>query len=66
VSPEIRQHLGDSRGRWEGDTLVVETTNFLPGNGMGGYFRYEDENLHLTERFTRIADDTRKRQGEAR
>ncbi len=59
VSSAIRQHLGDSRGRWEGDTLVVETTNFHPaGNNMGGYFRYADENLRLTERFTRIDDDT--------
>jgi hypothetical protein len=59
VSPKIRQHLGDSRGRWEGDTLVVETTNFRDaGNPMGGYFRYADENLELTERFTRVSDDT--------
>jgi hypothetical protein len=59
VSPAIRQHLGDSRGRFEGDTLVVETTNFhAAGNPMGGYFRYADENLRLTERFTRVADDT--------
>ncbi len=59
VAPSIRQHLGDSRGRWDGDTLVVETTNFHPaGNHMGGYFRYADENLRLTERFTRVADDT--------
>jgi hypothetical protein len=59
VSPAIRQHLGDSRGRWDGDTLVVETTGFHPaGNNMGGYFRYADEHLKLTERFTRVADDT--------
>jgi hypothetical protein len=59
VSPAIRQHLGDSRGRFDGDTLVVETTNFHPaGNNMGGYFRFADENLQLTERFTRVADDT--------
>ena len=59
VSPAIRQHLGDSRGRFEGDTLVVETTNFHPaGTNMGGYFRYADENLRLTERFTRVDADT--------
>jgi hypothetical protein len=59
VGPAIRNYLGDSRGRFEGETLVVETTNFHPaGNHMGGYFRYADENLKLTERFTRVADDT--------
>ncbi len=59
VSPAIRQYLGDSRGRWEGDTLVVETTNFpASGSPMGGYFRYSDEHLRLTERFTRVSDDT--------
>jgi hypothetical protein len=59
VSPAIRQYLGDSRGRWDGDTLVIETTNFHPaGNAMGGYFRYADEHLRLTERLTRVADDT--------
>jgi hypothetical protein len=58
VASSIRQRLGDSRGRWDGDTIVVETTNFRPGNNMGGYFRYADENLRLTERFTRVADDT--------
>ena len=59
VSPEIRHYLGDSRGRFEGDTLVVETTNFhAAGSHMGGYFRYADENLRLTERFTRVDDDT--------
>jgi hypothetical protein len=52
-------YLGDSRGRWEGDALVVETTNFHPkGNPMGGYFTLSDEHLRLVERFRRIADDT--------
>jgi hypothetical protein len=59
VAPAIRHYLGDSRGRFDGDTLVVETTNFHPaGNHMGGYFRYADENLRLTERFTRVSYDT--------
>ena len=61
--PHIRssmpQYLGDSRGRWDGDTLVVETTNFHPkGNPMGGYSVLSDENLRLVERFRRTADDT--------
>jgi hypothetical protein len=59
VAPTIRQYLGDSRGRWDGDTLVVDTTNFQSsGSPMGGYFRFSDENLRLTERFTRVSDDT--------
>ncbi len=59
ISPRIRQYLGDSRGHWAGDTLVVETTNFHPaGNAMGGLFRFADQNLTLTERFTRDGPDT--------
>jgi hypothetical protein len=59
VSSKLQQYLGDSRGRWEGDTLVVETRNFHPnGNPMGGYSIYSDEKLHLIERFRRTADDT--------
>jgi hypothetical protein len=55
----MRQYIGDSRGRWEGDTLVVETTNFHPnGNPMGGYSVLSDEKLRLTERFRRTAADT--------
>jgi hypothetical protein len=55
----IKTYLGDSRGRWEGDTLVVETTNFHPnGNPMGGYFTLSDQNLRLIERFRRVASDT--------
>ena len=51
-SPAIREDLGDSRGRWEGDTLVVETTNLKTGrNGSS-------RDLHLVERFTRVATDT--------
>jgi hypothetical protein len=55
----MRQYLGDSRGRWEGDTLVVHTTNFDPrGNPMGGYAMLSDQHLRLTERFRRTATDT--------
>ena len=59
VSPVLQHYLGDSRGRWEGDTLVVETTNFHPkGNPMGGYNALSDERLRLVERFRRTAADT--------
>lgn len=59
LSSAVQQYLGDSRGRWEGDTLVVDTTNFHPnGNPMGGYSTLSDEHLHLIERFRRTADDT--------
>ena len=54
-----RHYMGDARGRWDGDTLVVETANFHPaGNYMGGLFRQSDQNLRLTERFTRTGPDT--------
>ena len=49
----IRQWMGIPRGRWDGNTLVVETTNF---NGKNP-FRGSTENLRVVERFTRIADD---------
>jgi hypothetical protein len=52
--PRVRQWMGVSRGRWEGDTLVVETTNFNAKNP----FRGSDENLKVIERFTRLSDDT--------
>jgi hypothetical protein len=58
ISSKIRHYLGDPRGHWDGDTLVVETTNFHPnGNAMGGLFRVADQNLKLTERFTRSGAD---------
>ena len=52
--PTVRQWLGDSIGHWEGDTLVVDTTNFNDKT----QFRGSSENLHVIERFTRTAADT--------
>jgi len=59
---KLRQWKGDSLGRWDGDTLVVETTNFRrEGTGTLSLSRLGfsvDENLHLIERFRRLDADT--------
>ena len=56
----IRQYLGDSRGHFEGNTLVVETTNFTDKTSIGGNGNgvRHSAAMRITERFTRIADDT--------
>jgi hypothetical protein len=60
----LRQWKGDSRGRWDGDTLVIESRNFQPGGTgtlslrNGGLGFSTDENLHLTERIRRLNADT--------
>jgi hypothetical protein len=48
----VKKWLGDSIGRWEGDTLVVDTTNFHPESSMRG----GSENMHVVERFTKKDD----------
>ena len=53
-SQNVRQWMGDSRGHWEGETLVVETTNFNGKNPFQG----ASENIRLVERFTRVDEDT--------
>ena len=65
ISPTIRQWLGDSRGHWEGNTLVVETTNSTDKVQARAYPRRDihtvfggDDQLHLIERFTRVSADT--------
>jgi hypothetical protein len=50
----IRAWMGDSRGHWEGNTLVVDTTNFIDR----AQFRGAGANMHLVERFTRTGPDT--------
>jgi hypothetical protein len=60
VGSAVKMWLGDSRGRFEGDTLVVETTNFTDRTAVGvnGGGQRHSEALKITERFTRVADDT--------
>ena len=58
LSPAIRSFLGDSRGRWEGDTLVVETKNVDDRAGLGLNNTGASSALTITERFTRTGDAT--------
>ena len=66
LESQIKQWLGESRGRWEGNTLVVETTNFngLVGMtsagvpGSPGPLQPSTENMRVVERFTRVGPDT--------
>ena len=53
LSQQIQQWTGDSRGRWDGNTLVIETTNFLRGTAFQS--ELTGPRLQLTERFTRVA-----------
>jgi hypothetical protein len=63
LAPEVVQWLGESRGRFEGDTHVIETTNFNGESpmlivGPGGKPLPTSRELEIVERFTRVADDT--------
>jgi hypothetical protein len=61
LAPAIRSYMGDSRGRWEGQTLIVETTNFngrTGSLGRNGNGNPTSEALRLVERFTRRDADT--------
>jgi hypothetical protein len=57
LNKNLRQWLGDTRGRWEGSTLVLETTNFRPEEGV----LFQNANpatFKITERLTRVAADS--------
>jgi hypothetical protein len=54
VSPVIRQYHGDSRARWDGDTLVVDTINYVDNATRVG----ATGKLHTIEKFRRVSDDT--------
>jgi hypothetical protein len=63
LGPALKQWLGDSRGRWEGRTLVVETTNFnarfpMMIQGPGGTGIPTSESLRIVERLTRVDENT--------
>jgi hypothetical protein len=59
LSPILHEYMGDSRGRWDGNTLVVETTNLTDRTGAGanGGANLLSARARLTERFTRTAPD---------
>jgi hypothetical protein len=63
LPPHIRQLAGDSRGRWEGDTLVVDTTNFTSRTNFRGppattrQDIFSSRDLHVVERFTKVDAD---------
>ena len=59
VNQRIREYLGDSRARWEGEELVVETTNLtnLTAVGVNGNGVQHSEQMKITERFRRVAND---------
>jgi hypothetical protein len=60
IGSKIRQYMGDSRGRWEGDTLVIESTNFngKVGLTLNGNANLTSQDLKIVERLTRVAPDT--------
>ena len=53
IADSVHLWHGDSRGHWDGDTLVIETTNFSPQSS----YRGSSDNLHLVERFTRVGPE---------
>jgi hypothetical protein len=53
IASAIRQYQGDSRAHWDGDTLVVDTIHF-----SNAAFRGSTDTLHVTEKFSRVAEDT--------
>src|SRR5262245_506232 len=61
AGPGLRSYMGDARGHWEGNTLVVETTNFIGGTtgvGPNGQGTPTSDALKLTERYTRVDPNT--------
>ena len=59
VGPDPHMYMGDPRGHWDGNTLVVETTNFTDKTSVGrtGYGPRHSQALRLVERFTRVSKE---------
>ena len=58
IPESVRQYAGDSRGRWEGDTLIVETTHFNEHAFIRNFNTNLSQALHVIERFRRVDEDT--------
>jgi hypothetical protein len=58
IGDTLRLYMGDSRGRWEGNTLVVDTTNLTDRTWLSISGHFHSEALHVTERFTLVDADT--------
>jgi hypothetical protein len=58
IGPAIREYMGDARGHWEGNSLVVETTNFTDRTHFGYNNRYNSQKFTLVERFTPVGPNT--------
>ena len=59
IPGSIRQFLGDSRGHWEGDTLVVESIDFTTDSWIGIYGWFHSDQMKVTERISRVGDTLR-------
>ena len=57
VGTNVKLWMGDSRGRWEGSTLVVDVTNFNDGTWFDSHGSFHSDALHVVERWTRVSDD---------
>ena len=57
IDPFLTAYLGDSRGHWEGNTLVVDVTNFNDETWFDGAGNYHSDALHVVERYTRTSPD---------
>ena len=57
VGPQMKLWMGDSRGRWEGNTLVVDVTNFTDRTWIDSHGSFHSDALHVVERWTLVSAD---------